>query len=156
MKGLLSHRYALMASRAILGTVFILASIDKIASPAVFAASIEAYGMLPLWSVNMAALIVPWLELLCGVFLFGGVYIRGSSSVAGALLAVFIVAISSAILRGLAIDCGCFGAGAVTPVGWMRVIEDAGLLVLSVHVLTGSPRETGGVSREASDGLSGL
>ena len=145
-----------MASRVLLGTVFILASIDKIASPAVFAASIEAYRMLPLWSINIAALIVPWLELVCGLFLFGGVYIRGSSSIAGALLAVFIVAISSAILRGLVIDCGCFGAGAVTPVSWMRVIEDAGLLVLAIHVLTGSPRQTNDIPREAPGRLSGL
>lgn len=154
MRRILSNKYALLLSRVLLGTVFIVASIDKIASPAVFAVSVEAYRLLPLWPINILALVIPWLELICGLFLLAGVYLRGSSTVIAALLAVFIVGISSAILRRLTIDCGCFGAGVTSPVSWLRVAEDAGLFVLAVHLFVfSSPGEGGdGIPGDAPAG----
>jgi len=157
MKRILSDKRALLLSRFLIGTVFIVASIDKIASPAVFAASVEAYRMLPLWSVNFLALVIPWLELICGILLLTGVYLRGSSVIMAAFLVIFIAAISSAILRHLTIDCGCFGSGVSSPVSWLRVAEDAGLLLLTFHVLAfSSPvREATGVSRARVDDPAG-
>ena len=131
---MLSNKYLLLAARLLLGSMFIVASIDKIAAPDAFAANIVAYQLLPYALVNMIALIVPWMELLCGIFLVGGVYTRGSSALLSILLVVFIVAMVAALLRELKIDCGCFGKEHATPVSWRKVAEDVGLLLLGVYI----------------------
>jgi len=134
MKNMLQNKYLIFISRCVLGTVFIVASVDKIANPAIFAEAVAAYKLLPYALVNAVALVVPWLELVCGVFLVSGVFLRSSSSVMFLLLCVFTVAMASAMLRNLSIDCGCFGTAHATMVGWGRVLEDIGLLALSVHI----------------------
>jgi putative oxidoreductase len=134
VRKLLSNKYLLFFARCVLGLVFVFASIEKIASPEAFAISVEAYRILPLSIINLFALLVPWLELLCGLFLIAGYHVRGSSLVATLLLAGFTLAILSAMARGLTIDCGCFGAAYQTPVTWSRVLEDLGLIVLGWYV----------------------
>lgn len=134
MKKLLENRFVLLLARVILGVVFVLASVDKIASPEAFSVSVDAYRLLPFPAVNIFALLVPWLELLCGVFLIAGYLVRGSSLMASILLCLFTFAILSAMARALNIDCGCFGGAYRTPVSWTRVGEDLGLLVLALYV----------------------
>jgi len=123
-----------LLSRFVLGMVFIVASIEKIAMPETFALSIVAYQVVPMSFVNVFALVIPWLELFCGVFLVGGMFVRSSSLLLSLLLLVFIVAIISAMVRHLNIDCGCFGAIRSSPVGIARVLEDLGLLLLGIHL----------------------
>ena len=55
--------------RLILGMTFMAASFYKIIDPASFAKSIWFYHMVPGSMINIMALILPWLELLCGVAL---------------------------------------------------------------------------------------
>ena len=125
-----------LAARIILGAVFIYASIDKIRYPEPFAQNIEAYEILPTAAVNIAAIWLPWLELCCGSLLILGIWVRSNAAILSALLFIFIVALVSAILRGLDISCGCFEAGdSETMVGWNRVLEDTGLLLLSLWLM---------------------
>ena len=131
----------ILLARLVLGVVFILASVDKIASPEAFAVSVDAYRLLPFPTVNIFALLVPWLELLCGVLLLAGYMVRGSSLIATILLCLFTFALLSAMARQLNIDCGCFGGAYRTPVSWTRVGEDLGLLVLALYVYIFSSRE---------------
>jgi len=138
----LSNKYLLLAARLIVGTVFIIASIDKIYVPEAFAESIHAYRLVPDPTVNILALILPWLELLCGVFLLGGVKVRPSALLSLALFAVFAVAIVSALARGLTIDCGCFGMEHAAPVSWGKVLEDIGLMILCLLLLV-KPADNG-------------
>jgi len=105
-----ANKYLILAIRLVLGFVFIYASIDKIAHPGEFAQSIYNYRMLPHWAINLMALVMPWLELMCGALIALGVFLRGSSFMIGVMLGVFIIAISSALVRGLDISCGCFSA----------------------------------------------
>jgi hypothetical protein len=132
---MLRHPYLVFFSRVILGFVFILAGMDKIVFPDAFAASIEAYKLAPYAWINVIALVLPWMELVCGIFLLGGVYLRGSSVIVSSLLVFFIFAVISAMLRELKIDCGCFGKEHATPVSWMKVVENTGLTLLGLHIL---------------------
>jgi len=120
--------------RWFLGLVFIVAGIEKIARPDLFAIAVDAYKLLPPVTLNLFAIIVPWVELLCGIFLVAGVYLRGGSVILMSLLGAFIVAIGSALLRGLTIDCGCFGEHYSSPVGLPKILEDTGMLVLALLV----------------------
>ena len=132
----------MMLARFILGIVFILASIEKIPQPELFALNIEAYKIIPLFLVNIAALVIPWVELICGIFLIAGINTRSSSFMLSLLSIIFILLIISALARGLKIDCGCFGSENSSPVSWIRVLEDIGLLILGIYIFIFSESRT--------------
>jgi uncharacterized membrane protein YphA (DoxX/SURF4 family) len=137
----LSNKYVLLGLRLILGSVFIYASVYKVAEPAEFARSIYNYRMLPEETINLMAIIMPWLELVCGILIIIGAFVRGSAALIGLMLVVFIIAISSALARGLDISCGCFKVGeGGRLVGLETLIEDI-LMVAAVAVILafGSP-----------------
>ena len=94
--------------RIILGVVFIYASIDKIINPLDFSNSIDNYNITPVQLNNLAALIIPWIELIVGLCLVLGILIRGSSVIVILLLLWFIFILSQALYRGINLDCGCF------------------------------------------------
>ena len=111
--------------RLIIGFVFIYAAIDKIIDPYTFAADIRNYQIIPEMFSNILALILPWMELLCGLFLLLGVCTRSSALLIASMLIVFIVALSLAMIRGLNIDCGCYHTmGSTTKVGFKKLLED--------------------------------
>jgi uncharacterized membrane protein YphA (DoxX/SURF4 family) len=128
-----------LAARVVVGMVFLVAAADKVGNPEAFARSIANYRLLPLELVNLPALILPWLELLIGLMLLVGVRIRAAAAVAAVLLVVFTAALVSALARGLDIHCGCFSQTAAERIGWGRVVEDAGLLVLAVLLVVWTP-----------------
>ena len=92
------------------GIVFLYASVLKIADPADFAQSIKYYKLLPLGAINAVALLLPWWELSAALALFVPTWRRAGAGIVFVLTVVFIVAVASAVLRGLDISCGCFGA----------------------------------------------
>ncbi|HMD13230.1 MAG TPA: MauE/DoxX family redox-associated membrane protein [Bacteroidota bacterium] len=130
----LANPYLVLVSRCILGFVFVFAAIDKIVAPDAFAESVYAYGLVPYPMINLFALIIPWIELICGIFLVAGVCLRSSSLLISILLLFFIVAIIIALGQNLNIDCGCFGKDHATPISWMKVLEDVFLLLLGLHI----------------------
>jgi uncharacterized membrane protein YphA (DoxX/SURF4 family) len=134
MKTVLFHPVVILAARLVLGSVFVIAGVEKIVNANAFAKAIDNYQILPYSALNVAALILPWLETIAGVFLIFGIRLRASSALTGAMLMVFIVAILSAMARGLNIDCGCFSQGTSEPVGWKKIFEDIALLALSAQI----------------------
>ncbi len=101
-------RGAVIIPRIILGVVFVWASFDKLLDPKGFAEIIYNYKILPPQMVNLAAVVLPWIELVCGILLITGFLCRGSALILNCLLIVFIVSLGSALYQGLDIRCGCF------------------------------------------------
>ena len=135
MKKVLENKYLPLIARLILGIVFIYASIDKLADPVPFAQSIGNYKILPSAVALIVATVLPWLELLCGVSLLTGFFTGGSSLTVSVLLFMFTLFVVSALLRSLDISCGCFTQDPnAQKIGWMKVAENIGLLLLSVYL----------------------
>lgn len=147
IRGLLSHPWLTVRTQIALGVFFIVAALPKIADPPGFAHMVYNYRLLPGPLVNLAALTMPWAELLMGIALICGIWRRTAATLVGALLAVFIVAISVNLLRGNAIDCGCFD---VAEAGksveqkfadmWEVILRDVGMLLLVAQGLFGAAR----------------
>ncbi|HNW59889.1 MAG TPA: MauE/DoxX family redox-associated membrane protein [bacterium] len=113
-----------------LAVVFIYASLDKIAHPAAFAAAIGHYQLLPGFLAALLAAILPWLELGCGLALLLNRGMAGATLLAAGMNLVFILAITTALARGLDISCGCFSTSdAGSRVGVTRLLEDLVLLL---------------------------
>jgi putative oxidoreductase len=124
-----------MALRTALGAIFIYAAIPKIADPITFAGSVAAYQILPYFWNYLAAAILPFLELVCGVLLITGIRVRTGALIIAALNLLFIAALSSAIARGLDIDCGCFRQGGPKTSPWLALGRDLLFLAMTLAVL---------------------
>jgi len=121
--------------RVSLGILFIWASADKIFHPGAFAKIVNNYQILPGELVNIAAIILPWLELLCGLSLITGVFVRPSAAWLGLLLVVFTLAVSINLGRGININCGCFSTSShARTLGVSLLLQDFGMLLLAAHV----------------------
>lgn len=123
-----------LAARMLLGIVFLVAGAEKLGALNTFGKSIAAYELLPEQLANIAAMLFVWTEIVVGILLLAGAAVRGSALVTSAMLVAFLVAIISALARGLEIDCGCF-AGTPQPVNWWKVAEDVGLLAAAIFLI---------------------
>ncbi len=140
LRAALASPWLTVRVQILLGVVFIVAALPKIADPPSFAHMIYNYRMLPGALVNAAGLFLPWFELLTGVALVLGIWRRTASAAIGALLLVFIVAIGFNLVRANPIDCGCFDVAAAgrsveerfQDMGWV-IARDVGMLVLVVQ-----------------------
>jgi uncharacterized membrane protein YphA (DoxX/SURF4 family) len=139
----LRHRLLHRTLGIALGAVFVYASLDKIARPGDFARIVYHYqligpsrdiGPLP---ANLLAVTLPWVEAVAGLLLICGCWRREAAAVTALMLAVFVVAVGSAVYRGIDIEnCGCFSVtGAGREAGLKLLLQDlamlAGALVLA-------------------------
>lgn len=133
MKTIINNTYVVVAARMVVGVLFVIASADKIADPAAFAAAISNYKLVPEFVALVVATVLPWMELTCGVFLVFGVFRNGAGLIITCLMGVFTVLVISALVRGLDITCGCFTQDpSAARIGWWKVAENTGLLILSL------------------------
>jgi uncharacterized membrane protein YphA (DoxX/SURF4 family) len=101
-------KFSPLAARLILGGVFIFSSLDKIIHPAAFAEAVYNYQILPDTLITLTAMILPWLELILGIFLVLGLWLPGAALLINLLLVTFFGALVFNLARGLDINCGCF------------------------------------------------
>ncbi len=136
MRRIIDNDYLTLLFRVVLGVVFLVASYYKVLHPDEFAQSIWYYHLVPGSLINLMALVLPWLEVVCGVALLVGVFYRGAVWLVNAMLVIFIIALWSAVARGLDIDCGCFkasrGSGGDT---LHSLLLDIPLIIVSLQLL---------------------
>ena len=111
MKKFFSNRWFVLALRLSLGGVFLYAGTTKVTNPQEFADSIATFKMLPPQVLNIVALGLPPFEILLGLMLVSGWKARAASLALAGLSIVFGLALGQALIRGLVVDCGCFGSG---------------------------------------------
>jgi uncharacterized membrane protein YphA (DoxX/SURF4 family) len=138
-------RKALLAGRILIGIVFLYAAYTKLRQPwLLFALSIDSYRLLPEWAALTLARTLPWLELLLGIALIAGFRLRITASVSTILLGGFLAVMIRSYVKGLGIDCGCFGFGEA--LSGMTLARDSLLFACSLALVIGS---TGGLCRRS-------
>lgn len=97
--------------RVTAGAVLALSGYLKaVRHPAEFEATLASYWFFPGVLLAPLARIVPWLELVVGLFLAAGYFTRATALAGAALYMGFVGVLGQAILRKLPLkDCGCFG-----------------------------------------------
>ncbi len=130
---MLKSEYLAFGLRVYLGYFFIYASLSKIPHPAQFAEAIADYRLIPFMFLNLGAVILPWIELVTGLFLIIGFKSRSSVIVIGLLLIMFDAMILINMYQGAPINCGCYDIVG-EPIGWKKVLENLLMLVFSVQV----------------------
>jgi len=142
IKKLLFHPALIWCVRLVVAAVLIYAALQKIWLPLEFARLVREYHLIPEQLLNLVAVILPWLELVCGCCFITGIGLMGTAFLLSALNSVFVVAIiyrAWLIMRAtgvaffdLSFDCGC-GFGVVyipTKIVENLLLVVAGLLIL--------------------------
>jgi uncharacterized membrane protein YphA (DoxX/SURF4 family) len=124
--------------RLTLGGVLFAAGWLKIFTPAKSQMAVRAYEVLPIWFANFLGIFLPWFEVGLGVLLILGIAVKLSALLGGALMVLFIAAISQAWARGLSIDCGCFGGGGTIDPSETKylseILRDIGLALMGLYL----------------------
>jgi uncharacterized membrane protein YphA (DoxX/SURF4 family) len=123
--------------RVLAGALLLYASYKKLFDPQPFADAIDNYRILPLALVNITAIVLPWVEFVTGICLLLGLATTGAGVVTAAMAAVFTGALTSALTRGLAIDCGCFG-GSSAVLAWHDLWLRLALLAFGAQIAWGA------------------
>ena len=101
--------------------------------------AVRSYELLPESLVGTMAATLPYLEISLGVLLVLGFATRLAAALSAVLLLVFIGGVISAAVRGLSIDCGCFGGGGTVAPGattyTLEVVRDIGFLALAGYLI---------------------
>ncbi len=116
--------------------MFFAAGVSKVGEPLRTLASVYSYQIdVPDWVAWALAHGLPWGEILLGVALLSGVWLRVTAWCAQAVLGVFLLVTAQAWWRELPIDCGCVDLGALHPA--LAVLETPGGAVLRNLLLMG-------------------
>ncbi|MDO9289590.1 MAG: MauE/DoxX family redox-associated membrane protein [Thermodesulfovibrionales bacterium] len=104
MRGRLSFIF-----RIIVGGIFLISGLAKISDPIRFILTLREFRLFPEIIIPFTAIYLPWLEFILGLLLITGLLYRTGSLMLACLNFVFMLAILSVIVRGIDVDCGCFG-----------------------------------------------
>jgi putative oxidoreductase len=127
--------------RIALGIIMLWASVGKIRDPQGFAEIVENYQIVPPVLVNLVAVLLPWVEAICGLSLILGFFVRGSSLIVNLLMLSFITAFILNIFRGIDVSCGCFSVSPrQTSASVLVLIRDSLFLIAGIWVFYSSVR----------------
>ncbi len=141
----------MLLARVALGGVFITQSLAKIAEPIHFLKVIREFQLLPEnppFFINMTAIGMPWVELICGILLVIGFRMRGAALLVLLMMVTFTTAV---FLRALGefntlgipfcdieFDCGCGGG---KPINICRkLLINSGLTIAALVATFSSSR----------------
>jgi uncharacterized membrane protein YphA (DoxX/SURF4 family) len=118
-----------------LGALFVIAGVVKLGDPTQFAIEIGNYRLGAAYAPYLAV-ILPYIEIAlgAGIIVLPRAWRQGAALALAVLLAVFTIAVATAVGRGINIDCGCFG-GASGPVTSLTVVRDVALLLAAGAIL---------------------
>ncbi len=120
MKAIISgvtHPNFAILLRLIIGGIFILSAVSKLPHHTEFEAVVKDYDLLPNTLAEVYANILPWIELLIGVYVLFGILVRPAAAATLLLGISFLIANTSALDNGNN-HCGnCFGETWTVPLG---------------------------------------
>ncbi len=144
-KAVLFHKNTVRAAQLVIGALMGWAALAKLGNLPAFAAQVHNFRLVPVASENLIALTLPWIELVAALSLVLGVRARSGGIVVSVLLAVFTAGVIAAVARGLDFECGCFGTSDATRTGWLKILQNFGMLGLA---LIASARPAGSVAHD--------
>ena len=129
---LVRHPGVIRVAQLAIAAVFLAAALGKIGEAGPFAKQIGYYRLLPFGLENLLAITLPWIELVAALALVFGYRARAAAAVTAGLMGLFVFVVAAAVARNLDIECGCFGTSDASRVGTAKLIENIGLLALSL------------------------
>ena len=133
LRRIVMSRYTALVLRIYVGCFFIYASMSKIPYPAQFAEATANYRLVPYGFLNLGAVILPWIEFVCGLFLVIGFLSRASAILIGFMIILFNIMLLINIYWGAPITCGCYDTVG-EPIGWKKIAENVLMLIFTIQI----------------------
>ncbi len=127
--------WILFFMRMVIGGVFSSSALTKIMAPQALADAITGFEIIPESIALEAAIMLIWLELICGTFLLFGLWARASVIVITGMLTLFEIGLISVVIRGIEVNCGCFGQFSEMQVGWAAIIRNMVQIIFCAFLL---------------------
>lgn len=124
----------LLVLRLGLAAVFLFAGALKVADPRAFSDSVATFRLLPTSLITLVAVSLPMLEIMLGAMLFWPRLARPAALGILLLSLSFTAALISGWLRGLPIDCGCFGQGNWSTQPTLLLLRNTLLVVVAFFI----------------------
>ncbi len=141
-------------ARLVLGVTLAIAGWQKVTDLDASVRAVRAFQILPEAVVGTFGYALPMVELMLGGLLVIGLTTRFAALVGGLLMLAFSIGIASVWVRGISIDCGCFGGGGPVAKGQegyaLDLARDIGLALLGAFLVIWPH------SRFSADGALGL
>jgi len=135
----------MLVLRVALGAIFVYAAWTKLVHVQLkpfyveltpwqlFAMEVSGYELLPLKAVELVARTLPWFELVVGLLLMAGYWLRSAAAATALLLAGFFTLMVRAYAKGMEIPCGCFGANDI--ISWKTLLRDGSMLAAALALV---------------------
>ena len=135
-----ANRYLILVLRFLLAGTFLLSSVGKLVD--IEAYSVDAvynFGVLPIALARPVGLVMPFIELACGLGLLFGVLTRLSALGVGLMSLAFFVVKLIVLSQGRHINCGCFGA-IVETLASVTIYMDIPMAVMALLIVIAPDR----------------
>ena len=129
------NRYFVLFFRLILAAFFLVSAYGKLVDIERYSVdAVYNFGILPMVLARPFGLMMPFVELLCGLGLLFGVLTRLSALGIGLMSLSFFVAKAIVLSQGRSIDCGCFGA-VIDTLSSVTIFLDLPMVFLALVVM---------------------
>ena len=141
LKTVVANRHVILVFRLILAAFFLVSSYGKLVDIERYSVdAVYNFGILPMFLARPFGLIMPFIELLCGLGLLFGVLTRLSALGIALMSLSFFIAKAIVLSQGRSIECGCFGA-VIDTLASVTIFMDIPMMVLALLVVL-SPSAT--------------
>ncbi len=122
--------------RLVLGGTFLWSGMTKIVNPGQFATLVLNYQVFPSASIVLIAVVLPWLEVVCGALMVANRLTSGGALLLSAMLVAFIGLHIANLARGIDIACGCLSLSPdARSQTWVSIATNVLLLGISLSIL---------------------
>ena len=133
------NRYIVLIFRLILAGFFLTSAYGKLVDIERYSVdAVYNFGILPMFLARPFGLIMPFVELLCGLGLLFGVLTRLSALGIALMSLSFFIAKAIVLSQGRSIECGCFGA-VIDTLASVTIFMDIPMMVLALVIMLSSP-----------------
>jgi uncharacterized membrane protein YphA (DoxX/SURF4 family) len=129
------NRYVILAFRLILAGFFLTSAYGKLVDIERYSVdAVYNFGILPMFLARPFGLVMPFIELLCGLGLLFGVLTRLSALGIALMSISFFIAKAIVLSQGRSIECGCFGA-VIDTLASVTIFMDLPMVALALFIL---------------------
>ena len=125
--------------RIVLGGLLLATGALKASHAPELASAIAGFRLLPGEIVAPMAVVLPYFEILVGLYLVIGLFTRVAGWISVVQFVVYAAAIASAVLRGIPANCGCFGPNDQATADWPHVAFDLVLALIAFIIARFAP-----------------
>jgi putative oxidoreductase len=135
LKAVAANGTVILVFRLILAAFFLVSSYGKLVDIERYSVdAVYNFGVLPMILARPFGLVMPFIELLCGLGLLFGVLTRLSALGVALMSISFFIAKAIVLSQGRSIECGCFGA-VIDTLASVTIFMDIPMMLLALFIV---------------------